>query len=278
MILKKVAGVAALCLLTTGLFAQGNSGSSEGFAPQKGNYQLSLVFGKGQFISENTSYLLPAYNATSVGLPGYGNQSGSPATYLRLGSINDNSVVNIAGIQGKYFLTNQIEVNALVSMNINYTPKVHHIEGEKDIPNMPIPSYRWVDGTYSNNYLAQIGTNYWFNTKNTRLFPYVGFAGVGSLATITTERPYTGVEIDGDPEEIYSASSRSGYAWASTAALVIGVDYSLIPGLTLGLEVQPFSYTYSEVNIKPTGFSKFTAINQEYRIFQMPMLKLGFRF
>lgn len=281
MTLKKVAGIAALCLFTTGLFAQSSSSSSEEFAPKKGSYQFSLVFGKGQFINENTSYLLPAYNATSVGLPG-GNttgQSGSPAAYLRLGSINNNSVVNMAGVQGRYFVTDQIEVNALVSMNINHTPKVHYIEGDTEVEDMPIPSYNWVEGSYTNNYLAQIGTNYWFKTRNPRLFPYLGVAAGGAFATITTERPYTGEENnDGDPIELYSASSRAGKAWATSGAVVMGVDYSIAQGLTLGLEVQPFAYTYSAVSIEPTGFSKFTASNHEFRIFQMPMLKLGVRF
>lgn len=279
MILKRVAGLVALCLFSAGLFAQSASSTSEEFAPKKGSYQFSLVFGKGQFINENTSYLLPAYNATSVGLPGgSSSESGSPATYLRLGSINNNSVVNMAGVQGRYFVTDQIEVNAMVSMNINHTPKVHYIEGDNEVKDMPIPNYKWVDGTYSNNYLAQVGANYWFKTRNPRLFPYLGVAAGGALATITTERPYTGTEVNGDPIEIYSASSRAGNAWAVSGAIVMGVDYSIAQGLTLGLEVQPFAYTYSAVSIEPTGFSKFTASNHEYRIFQMPMLKLGIRF
>jgi len=276
---NKVAGMIILCLLTTGLFAQNATSTSEDFAPKKGDYQFSLVFGKGQFINENTSYLLPAYNATSVGLPpGKGEQSGSPAAYLRLGSINSNSVVNMAGVQGRYFITDHIEVNALVSMNINHTPKVHYIEGDLSVKDMPIPSYKWVDGVYANNYLTQLGANYWFKTRNPRLFPYLGVAAGGAFATITTERPYTGTMKDDDPEELYSASSRAGKAWAVSGAMVMGVDYSIAQGLTLGFEVQPFAYTYSAVSIEPTGFAKFLASNHEFRIFQMPMLKLGVRF
>ncbi|WP_320054324.1 BT1926 family outer membrane beta-barrel protein [uncultured Acetobacteroides sp.] len=279
MTLQKATGMVVLCLLTTSLFAQATLSTTEGFAPKKGDCQFSLVFGKGQFINENTSYLLSAYNTTSVGLPSSSSQSGSPATYLRLGSINDNSMVNMVGMQGHYFLTNKVEVNMLASMNITHTPKVNYGEGDLSVPDMPIPAYKWVDGVYSNNYLLQLGTNYWFTTHNPRLFPYLGIAGSGALATIATDRPYTGeVDKDGDPIEATTASSRSGYAWAASGALVMGFDYSLTQGLTLGLEVQPFAYTYSAVIIKPTGYDKFTATNHEFRVFQMPMLKLGVRF
>ena len=279
MMVKKIVAMAFICLISTSLFAQAPAGSEDMFAPRKGDYQFSLVFGKGQFINENTTYLLPAYNATSVGLPGENRQSGSPATYLKLGSMNNNSVVNMVGIQGRYFVTNNWEVNLMVSMNINRTPNVDYGEGDLSVPDMPIPEYKWVDGVYANNYLSVLGVNYWFKTRNPRLYPYLGVAGSGAIATIATERPYTGeVDSDGDPIAASSASSRSGSAWAVTGAIVAGVDYSISQGLTIGIEVQPFAYTYSAVTMEPTGYYKFTATNHEMRIFQMPMLKLGVRF
>lgn len=278
--LRNAVAMATICLLSTNLFAQSSAGSSEGFAPRKGDFQFSLVFGKGQFISENTStYLLSAYNATSIGLPGSGSQSGSPTTYLRMGSMNDNSVVNMVGMQGRYFYTNHWEINLLVSMNITRTPKVDYGEGDFSVPDMPIPEYKWVDGVYANNYLTQLGVNYWFTTRNPRLCPYVGVAGGCAVATISTERPYTGeVDGDGDPIGAISASSRSGYGWAATGAMVAGFDYTIAQGLTIGIEVQPFAYTYSAIIIEPTGYAKFTVTNHEFRVFQLPMLKFGVRF
>lgn len=277
--LKNVVVAACVCLLSTSLFAQSTAGSSDGFAPRKGDFEFLLVFGKGQFIGENTEYLLPAYNALSVGLPSSTNQSDAPASYLKLGSINNNSVMNMVGMQGKYFFTDHLEVNLLLSMNVNHTPKVDYGEGDMSVADMPIPSYKWVEGVYANNYLTQIGMNHWFNTRNSRLCAYVGAAAGGSFATISCERPYSGgVDNQGDPIAATSASSRSGKAWAVTGAAVVGFSYAVAQGLTLGIEVQPFAYTYSALSIEPTGYAKFTATNYEFRAFQMPMLKLGFRF
>ena len=62
------------------------------FAPEKGQWQISLVLGNGTFFSQwdGMNYLLPSHGATSIGLPEEGgteNQGGDPGMYLNLGNI-----------------------------------------------------------------------------------------------------------------------------------------------------------------------------------------------
>ena len=60
--------------------------------------------------------------------------------YLNLGSWNNNSLVNIIGLQGKYFLTDRWDVNLMFSMNIGVTPKKDFIEGDNSVSDMQIPA------------------------------------------------------------------------------------------------------------------------------------------
>lgn len=66
-----------------------------------------MILGSSQMFNNNTeNYLLPTYwNGQNYSFPnvGLGNTSGhqssDPATYLQLGDLNSNNLVNIIGIQ-----------------------------------------------------------------------------------------------------------------------------------------------------------------------------------
>lgn len=95
-----------------------------------------MVFGSSQMFNNSTEdYLLPRYwdgksaLAPNIGIGnGSGHQSADPAYYLTLGDLNNNSLVNIIGVQGKYFLTDRWDINLMFSMNIGVTPKKDYIE------------------------------------------------------------------------------------------------------------------------------------------------------
>ena len=95
------------CITAAPSLAQRYSSSDDAsFAPKKGQWQVSVLLGSGKFFNENTSYLLPKFTNTEgvVGLPNGGtDNSGDLNRYLNIGSLNNNSLVNIAGIEGKYF-------------------------------------------------------------------------------------------------------------------------------------------------------------------------------
>lgn len=303
--------------------AQQYSSGDASFAPKKGQWQVSAVIGNNQMFNQDMTYLLPNYwnpnnnNYPQVGLEGYGNQSTDPGVYLNLGNLNSNSLVNLIGIQGKYFLTDRWDVNLMFSMNINATPKKDYIEGDYTVKEMPIMASRYMEGRISNAWNVAIGSNYYFNTKNERINLYVGGLLGWQMGRIETVTPYTGEyyddsndyqnsdgtnigtgqgtgETDGpdigfgdgetnmeegkDPVQLYTPNSRAGQIFGLKVAGVAGIEYSLSPGLILGFEVQPVAYRYDHIQICPKGQAAYKVGHHNINFFATPNLKIGFRF
>lgn len=275
---------------TVSLWAQSETGDKESsnFRPKKGEWQFSMMLGNGSFFKQNDgmNYLLSDINPKSIGLPGgeLDNQSGDPGLYLNLGGIGENSIMNVIGIETKYFLTERLSLKAMFSMNISLTPKKDFIEGDLSVPGLPIPDYKFVEGKMSNSWMLNIGSDYYFQTKNNRVQPYLGVIVGGQMATITTHLPYTGEEIEDEelgenvPLEMYVPSKRTGSIWAIQGGLVAGIDFCLVKGLLLGFEVQPIAYQYSQIQIKPSGMSTYSMENHNIKLFNLPSIKLGMRF
>lgn len=300
--------------------AQQYSSGDASFAPKKGQWQVSAVIGNNQMFNQNMTYLLPNYwnpnnnNYPQVGLGGYGNQSNDPGVYLNLGNLNSNSLVNLIGIQGKYFLTDRWDVNLMFSMNINATPKKDYIEGDYTVEEMPIMASRYMEGRISNAWNVAIGSNYYFNTKNERINLYVGGLLGWQMGRIETVTPYTGEYYDDsddyqnsdgtnigtgdtdsnedlpmgegdvnmnegkDPVQLYTPNSRAGQIFGLKVAGVAGIEYSLSPGLILGFEVQPVAYRYDHIQICPKGQAAYKVGHHNINFFATPNLKIGFRF
>lgn len=295
--------------------AQQYSSSDASFAPKKGQWQVSAVIGNNQMFDQSMNYLLPNYWSPTnqypqVGLGGYGQQSSDPGVYLNLGDLNSNSLVNLIGIQGKYFLTDRWDVNLMFSMNINATPKKDYIDGDYTIENMPIMASKYMEGRISNAWNVAVGSNYYFNTKNERINLYVGGLLGWQMGRIETTTPYTGETFTEDEEliqiadpshpdynspyneygpnydpdlvtesvQLYTPNSRAGQIFGLKVAGVAGIEYSLSPGLILGFEVQPVAYRYDHIQICPKGQAAYKVGHHNINFFATPNLKIGFRF
>lgn len=192
------------------LMAQRHSKVDASFAPKKGQWQVSAVIGNSQMFDQDMNYLLPKYYTGGdnyanfdqpIGLPSYNgdmsqsvtnNQSGDPGMFLNLGNLNSNNLVNLIGIQGKYFLTDRWDVNLMFSMNINATPSKDFIEGDHEVTELPIQDAKYLEGRIENAWTVAMGSNYYFNTKNERINLYVGGVLGWQMGRITTASPYTG--------------------------------------------------------------------------------------
>ena len=185
------------CITAAPSLAQRYSSSDDAsFAPKKGQWQVSVLLGSGKFFNENTSYLLPKFSNDGgvVGLPNGGtDNSGDLNRYLNIGSLNNNSLVNIAGIEGKYFVSDNWDVNFQFSMNVSLTPKKDYVEGDNSVPDMIIPAQSYINAQMTNNWYVSVGSNYYFKTRNERIHPYLGGALGFQMARIETTEPYTGV-------------------------------------------------------------------------------------
>ena len=290
--LKKLSTLLLLAMMSAPLLAQTvSSKKCDGvmFAPEKGQWQISVFMGGGnKFYSENTNYyLLPSFTNTSgsVGLPnGSSNNSGNLNDYLLIDGLNGNSLTNILGFEGKYFLSDCWDINMQFSMDINLTPKKDYVEGEDMVEDMIIPAQRYINAQMTNNWFVSVGSNRYFKVSNPRIHPYLG-ASVGfQMARIETTEPYTGdMTYDEDieeglPSQLYLAGSRAGQAFGVKTAGVAGIEYSIAPGLVLGFQCQPLAYRYDVIQICPKGFDKYNASHHNIKIFDMPVLKLGIRF
>lgn len=309
------------------ILAQQYSSGDASFTPHKGQWQVSAVLGNSQMFNQDMNYLLPSYwnpgvnDRPALGLPSIGsnnqilaNQSNDPGVYLQLGNLNTNNLVNLIGIQGKYFLTDRWDVNLMFSMNINATPKKDYIEGDYSVEEIPIMAAKYLEGRISNAWNVAIGSNYYFNTKNERINLYVGGVLGWQMGRIETVTPYTGMyyeesdneyensdgtnigtgESDGsdvgfgdgstnmnegkDPVQLYTPNSRAGQIFGLKVAGVAGIEYSLSPGLILGFEVQPVAYRYDHIQICPKGQAAYKVGHHNINFFATPNLKIGFRF
>ena len=293
--IKKLCTLLILATLSAPLLAQTVGSSCDGvsFAPKKGQWQISVLLGGGNnFYNENTSYLLPkfSHNGTAdkdgtIGLPDADAQDGDLSAYLNIDGLNNNSLTNILGIEGKYFLSDCWDINFQFSMNINLTPKKDYVEGEYDeVPDMIIPAQSYISARMSNNWYAAVGTNRYFKVGNPRIHPYLGGSLGFQMARVETTKPYTGdTVVDPDtevevPEQLYGNGSNAGQMFGVKAAGVAGIEYSLAPGLVLGFQFQPLAYRYDVIQLCPKGFDKYNASHHNIKIFDMPVLKLGIRF
>ena len=276
------------CITAAPSLAQRYSSSDDAsFAPKKGQWQVSVLLGSGKFFNENTSYLLPKFTNTEgvVGLPngGTGN-SGDLNRYLNIGSLNNNSLVNISRIEGKYFLSDNWDINFQFSMNISLTPKKDYVEGDNSVPDMIIPAQSYINAQMTNNWYTSVGSNYYFKTRNERIHPYVGGALGFQMARIETTEPYTGDTYkDSDdseelPSQVYTAGSKAGQMYGMKVAAVAGIEYSIAKGFIFGFEMHPLAYRYDLIQICPKGFDRYNVSHHNIKIFEMPVVKLGFRF
>lgn len=228
--LKKLSILLLTILMVVPAMAQPEEGCECMFAPQKGQWQIDLTLGQGQFFNDFSGlyYLLPSADGSPIGiafnqgwneLEGYGSVhlSADLATYvLNIGSLNNNSLVNIVGLQGKYFVADRWDINLMAAYNVNMQPRKDFIEGAfTDDANLNVshidPSrvnvnvgvgdiyaHKAILGAVTHSFMTQLGSNYYFDTKNPRIFPYIGVMGQFKMARIEAYYPYTGQTVDDD--------------------------------------------------------------------------------
>jgi hypothetical protein len=255
------------------------------FAQQKqkaGEIQVSLVLGNLNMFKQDLNYVMPKYSNTNenigIGLSGTNSQSNDPGLYLNFNDIGGSSLLNIAGVQTKYYLSDNLDINVMFAMDLRSTPKKDYIEGDATIKDMVIQSSKYIEGRLSNNWMANIGSNYYFNTSSNRISFYTGVQGGFQMGRVQTMTPYTGSNLDDEDAALYVSSKKAGQVWCITGAIIGGAECNLAQGLVLGLEFAPFAYQYSMLEVYPTGMNVYQANHQSFRFFASPNLKLGFRF
>lgn len=301
------------------------------FAPRAGQWEFDLVLGQNQFFGNERDLsmtLLP----NSYGQP-LGSTIGSVAAAedqdflisdltqtINIGFLNTNNLGNMIGIQARYFITNRIDINFMGSYNVNLQPGKNFVEGTvyglteaAPVPGATNPvvlpngnytvgdifAHKAILASVQNSAIGQLGSNFYFNTPNERINPYIGIYGQVKWARISAMYPaYTGqtvavpvvteanqlVASDNfqvvDIEDIatFREFGRAGQMLGFGGGIDFGVQYSLMPGLILGIEFSPVVYQYTLMHLQINGQTPYYADNHNVSVFKYPQLKLGFRF
>ena len=304
-------------LLVVPALAQPQEGCECVFGPKAGQFQFQLNVGTGQFFNDFTGlyYLLPDEDGTATGIgpdvntlePGtYGNAyiSGDLSQLLvNNGSLNFMSRNYSVGM--KVFLTDHLNINLSGSYILNIQPGRNFVEGESfdirelstatsyDVSNVlarvapgDVYAQKAILGAVTNRLMVQLGTEWYFNTKNPRIFPYVGVFGQFKMARIESFYPVTGQIIDTDidtPALAYEEvdmyrTNRAGQALGFGGGINFGVEYALMEGLFIGAEVAPVCYQYTLLHMQVGGQDPYYATNHNLRAFAFPQLTIGVRF
>ena len=159
-------------------------------------------------------------------------------------------------------------------------------------------AHKAILASVQNSAIGQLGMNYYFMTPNERINPYIGIYGQAKWARINAYYPaYTGQVIDVpvitdanlvasenfqviDTEDIstFREFGRAGQMLGFGGGIDFGVQYSLMPGLILGIEFSPVLYQYTLMHLQINGQQPYYASNHNVSVFKYPQLKLGFRF
>lgn len=267
--LKRLSILLITILMVVPAVAQPQESCECMYAPKKGQFQVNLSMGQGQFFNDFNGlyYLLPNADGTSLGLgflpsnykeiAGLGNNyiSADLSTYaINIGSLNLNDLTNIAGVQMKYFLTNHIDINLSAAYNVNLQPHKDYIEGEylglgvlKEMLNGYDPTEianivgvgdtyasKAILGAVTHSLFTQLGADYYFDVQNPRVHPYLGLFGQFKMARVQAYYPYTGQTTEYDvtePEAPLMNEFISMYRPQNRAGQLLGFGGGLLAGV-----------------------------------------------
>lgn len=259
---KRLVIVAAMMTFCGGAMAQDEGTSGGGFSSglslnTNNKYQISLLLGNQVMFNQNLTYLTPKYSndaGVAIGLPGTNSQSENPISFIKFNDLGQGNLVNMAGVQFTYFLTDGIDINASFGMDLRSTPKKDFVEGEQ-IKDMAIQGQKWIEGQFQNNWLLTLGGNYHFTVSNDRMDLYAGLQFGYQHGHINTYTPYT----DADYAYLTESAANLEAAAASAASALADAQSSALAAEA----VKTFAgYNYSDAYETYTEWSKTTANNK----------------
>lgn len=256
--------------------------AQDGFGPAAGDISVSLQLGRAESF-DNLHYVNSPINNN-----GYYYMSAPHATTV---SSSSNSMVNMIGVEGKYFITNQIAVRFSGMGMIDLTPAQDAVPGlnlynlvdyqtqqqliAAGVDDVVLPTYSSIESSVTHRFVGNIGGDYYFAVESRRVNPYVGAMVSFNYARNQFYAP------DSDPYTAAGAelSSRFFETYGFGGSAVGGVDYYVAEGMFIGFEIKAFSYLYSVNKMMPiAGVETYDADNHSIGIFSNPMFKIGFKF
>ncbi len=259
------------------------------FAPSAGDFSGALLLGRGNFLTTGlTVPSSPIYNSSSSSWT-----VNSQNPYANNVDANNNDINNIVGLEGRYFITNRIAAKLSGGAIFRNTPAFDNVAGYIPLdPNgVPVstaawlPAYNAVVADQQFDVSVNVGGEYHFTTKYSRLFPYVGLTLPFLYARRTEYDPTIKL---GDlanptnpsvPDYIVDVGVRRAEIFGTGFQAVAGFDYYIAEGLYFGIETKPISYLYMYSGKNPApGQSSLDAKSITWSFLSQTFLKIGVRF
>lgn len=262
------------CLIVTLLFASATLKAQTG--PEAGDISVALKFGKAISFSDIKYFEVNSGAGQSSGvLPALQ----SPEMGFR-SEFND--FTNMIGVEGKYFVTNNIAARLSAGGAMQSQAAGDFVEGVNDPENLNYPgtvvhAYPMQEGYNKKQFYLDLGADYYFSVASPRVHPYGGVQFNSAYANLEIYDGYRG--LDGNGEVRPPRDTRKGEAFAWGGSLIAGVDYYLAEGFFLGIEIKALNYMYAGKKVYPqTGVAPQTVNNHNTLFLSQPVLKIGFSF
>ena len=232
------------------------------YRPKKGSYTVSILMGRGNHINEGSTYI-----GSSFAVSG---QAPSVNTI----STNDNSVVNMAGVEGKYFIEDKMAISLTGAFTFRSTPSAVNIPSVTDASGVTVmPGYNSVIGEDRYDAHLAVGLQWYLKLKSPKLIPYVGFSLPFDYARTSTFDPT--VNLNGNTVPL---GLKHIELFGIGVQGVAGLDYYLSEDLFIGFDVKPLSYNYVMNSKKPqAGAIGRRAKNSTLSFFGQYFFKIGFK-
>ncbi|MCG8182381.1 BT1926 family outer membrane beta-barrel protein [Tenacibaculum piscium] len=234
------------------------------FRPKKGSYTVSLLMGRGSYIEQGGSYI------------GNANQVSGQAPYVNTINSNDNNMMNMAGVEGKYFISDKMALSLNGGFTFRTTPSDVNIPAVLDDENtVVVPAYQAIIGEDKYSLHAGLGLQWYLKLKSPKLVPYVGFSLPVDYTRTSTFDPTVNFDTTATVSNLGLSHVE---LFGVGVQAVAGLDYFLTKDMFIGFDVKPLSYNYV-VNTKKknSGTLGRKASNSTFSFFGQYFFKIGFK-
>lgn len=223
-------------------------------APKKGDLTLAATVSYNSY----TSLSAPAGNLNDYNLQAV--------------STNWNDKQLMVGIEGGWFFKDLWKLTLGGGLNITKNPGYAPVPGTVDSNSTAgdgsIPNYGAVVSQSDIQFNVFTGVDRYFKTKVCGLMPYLGVRvgyAYGQNSAYADDETWMGKSV--------------AESFNIRGAITFGVDYFLTNAFFVGVQVDPFAYTYNMSTYKPQeGLGNLSADSHNFSVLAAPTLKVGFKF
>jgi OOP family OmpA-OmpF porin len=229
------------------------------FGPRKGDFTGRLLLGKGSYFN-------------GLNIPTDANGAIYPNMPSALVSGNNNSAVNMIGVEMGYYLSNRWALTLTGGTILSNTPSQLGIPAAGGLP-----EYAAVIADENINVNVTVGAQYLFKTESKKLFPFIGVSVPYNYARRSVYDPT--INIDGGGADITDLGVGHTETNSFGIQAVAGVDYYFTEEIFMGVRIVPMSYNYAYSSTLPSpGLPVLEADNFSASFFVQPSISLGFNF